>query len=216
MVWDALTGQTLHSWLHPHYIKSVDWSDNKIVTGNYDSNVRIFDAVDYDAKPRSIAAFEKGIVKAVYFAQDTQTVVAASDATIKVWDLRTEDKVAAQTEMPGLNVLEYTHEHSLVAAHGKTISFLHPTSLQLAGEILTAEDVECASLSPDGRNVACGSRIKVKEFAMDGTELESHRGHHGPIFHVRWAPDGTTFASGSEDGMVRVWPSHDIISRAPE
>lgn len=214
IVWDALTGQNLHAWQHPHYVKSCDWLDDKIVTGNYDGRVRVYDANAMVPDPTEsfAAAGEKTTVKAVYFVNDTHHVVSAAEGTIKLWDLRSKS-VAAETTIAGLNVLEYTHKHSLVAAHGKSVTMLDPLTFAQTSRLDTAEDIECASISPDGRFLAVGSRIKAKEFTADGTELEQHRGHHGPIFHIRYAPDSATFATGSEDGMVRVWPSHEVIQR---
>ena len=36
------------------------------------------------------------------------------------------------------------------------------------------------------------------------------------MFHLKYAPDSQTFASGSEDGMVRIWPTTSIIRKAKE
>lgn len=215
IVWDAVNGLLLHTWQHPHYIKSVDWWENRIVTGNFDSNIRVFDAENYTAASTTLLASEKPIIKAVYFIGDVNTIVSASETVIKCWDLRSNQSTA-QVEIPGLNVVDYTHQHHLVVAHGKSITFLDPKTLQETGKIVTSDDIECASIAPNGKFVAAGSKIKAKEFSIDGTELESHRGHHGPIFHIRWAPDNSTFASGSEDGMVRIWPCNDVIRRLQE
>ncbi|KAJ9472156.1 Serine-threonine kinase receptor-associated protein [Diplonema papillatum] len=216
-LWDALNGQDLHSWTHPHCVKFVDWhrSQPKIVSASMDKKIRIFDTEKYDTEPVVWEGHDDQQKMSVHWGDDHNTIYSsAADNVIKKWDLRT-GYVTHSLKMENLNSLEYSRANRLlIAASGKMVTLLKPEDLSQRQEYQLTEEAECADLAPDFKHFAVGCKLKAKEYdIITGEEKESHKGHHGPVFHLRYSPDSQTFASGSEDGMVRIWPTTSIIRR---
>jgi len=97
---------------------------------------------------------------------------------------------------------------SRVGAGGNEISVhVHSELLKEYKMPIHFRDEGGASLHPSGTKfIAGGNDLWVRVFDYStGEELECHKGHHGPIRCLRFSPDGKTFATGSEDGTIRLW-----------
>ncbi|KAI0721528.1 WD40-repeat-containing domain protein [Cerioporus squamosus] len=75
------------------------------------------------------------------------------------------------------------------------------TSLTFPNPITSME------LSPQTNRivVTSGKTVSFIPALLNGEEREILKGHHGPVHCVEYSPDGEMFASGSEDGTIRLW-----------
>eukprot|EP01006_Ploeotia_vitrea_P067145 TRINITY_DN9652_c0_g1_i1.p1 TRINITY_DN9652_c0_g1~~TRINITY_DN9652_c0_g1_i1.p1 ORF type:complete len:330 (-),score=28.85 TRINITY_DN9652_c0_g1_i1:162-1151(-) len=217
-LWNALDGTDLYTWPHEHCVKSVDWLSgshgNRIATGCMDKHIRVYDPARPDAAPILLSGHNHTVKTALFL--DSESIFSASnDNTLKKWDLRTNQQTHS-VDIPDLSCVEYNRSAGLLVVASKFgVTLFTPWDLCVVRRYDFPEEVECAAISPDGRLFAIGSKLKVKEYdRASGTELHTHKGHHGPVFSVRYAPDSLTFASGSEDGMVRIWPNSNVLKEA--
>ena len=67
--------------------------------------------------------------------------------------------------------------------------------------------VNSATLHPDRKAFVAGGGnfwVYVHDYET-GEELQCNKGHHGPVYGVRFTPDGKNYASAGDDGTIRIW-----------
>lgn len=152
------------------------------------------------------------VIKSIVWGPDTNILITASDdKKIRWWDIRSRT-VAAVHDLDGpigSCELDNLSAPSLAVAAGKSAYFFSGTVPgQLLKTVQTSHEIASVALHAEaGKFVTGGSEdpwVRVYDFETE-RELDVHKGHHGPIWSVSFAPDGKLYATGSEDGTVKLW-----------
>jgi len=219
-VFDAITGKELFAFPHRHIVKTVDFSPDSrlLATGGHEGLLRIFNLQQPKEDPITIlqSSDEKVNITKLLWVDNSTVLAAGADGNIRFWDihscaLKQTLKVDAEVRDVELTQLRGGGGLILTVAAGTKVSFL---DLANGGRLVHEHkmpihfrDEGGATLHPDGKKFAAGgSDLWVRVFDFEtGEELECHKGHHGPIRALRYSPDGKTWATGSEDGTIRLW-----------
>lgn len=158
----------------------------------------------------------QGAIKSIVWSRDPNILTtAADDKKIRWYDLRSRSCIASHDidALPGsceLNTgLSGNPAGTLSVAAGKNIYFFdggRPGTL--LKHIPTQREVASVALNGELKRFVTGSAgdtwVHVWDFEQE-MQLETGRGHHGPVWTTAFSPDGKMYATGSEDGTVKLW-----------
>lgn len=224
-LWDAVTGQCKTVLTQKHICKSVAFSadSSRLLTAGNTSAINIYDVVACEDTPVALLAPKDTSVKttvrlARYVRSGSDIVVSATsgereDKVLSIWDVRSG---AVERKLPlgsACKSGELSADGKLltVTASDHTMSVYDLDRMERIMHVPVPEGTESASLRYPQMDmmVTGGQDLTVRRFEVsrDGkaVEAESNRGHHGPVWVVRFAPDGESYASGSDDGTIRLW-----------
>ncbi|QIW94740.1 hypothetical protein AMS68_000258 [Peltaster fructicola] len=203
-----------------------------LATGGMEKKLRIYDisrisdttngASPTDAIADDAHSYEVGIgdhqgaIKSVIWSRDPNLLTtAADDKVIRWYDLRAQSCIASQSVAAPISSCELNSGlHSdpagtISVAAGKDIYFFSGAQPgQMLKSIKTDREVASVALNGEARRFVTGSPnntwVNVWDFDS-GKELETGKGHHGPVWTTAFSPDGNLYATGSEDGTVKLW-----------
>lgn len=210
-VWDAVAGEELHTFSHSHIVKTVDFSSDstELLTGSNEKLLKIFDLGKPEAEPQVFSGHTGGLKHVLFMKDGKQMLSCAEDKTIRVWDKASGKEVHKMEVAHNPTSMELSPDgQTLTVTYGSKVAFLNPETLeQQRDEVTIPTAVYSASLHPDRSVFICGGEdFKMYKYDYStNVELESFKGHFGPVHCVRFSPDGELYASGSEDGTLRLW-----------
>lgn len=223
-VWDGITGQSLVEMPHGHIVKSCAFSEDskRLATGGKEGLLRVFDLtkllidkIESEAKSASVQHKQEAPITKVVWMSLKLILVGCANGKIYLWDLdagsclHTFD-TKQRAEIRDVEAVIVNNTPIMTAAAGNKVYFWDLNSKELLKEHtmpIHFKEEGGASLHPSGQKFVAGGSdlwVRVFDFAT-GEELECHKGHHGPIRCLRYSPDGIHYATGSEDGTIRLW-----------
>ena len=169
----------------------------------------------------------KVMITKMEWQTETRLIVGCSDGTIRVWDISSTDPAATSpvlvqtlTVQAGVEIRDLELRPSLAGSGRLTVAagnavYFYQSNNDGAWTLLKSINMPVhfqeeggVSLHPAGHVFAVGgSALWVHVFDYETEqELDCLKGHHGPIRCVRYMePNGNLFATGSEDGTIRLW-----------
>ncbi|KAK5701417.1 hypothetical protein LTR17_022610 [Elasticomyces elasticus] len=165
------------------------------------------------------AGVHGGAIKSIVWSRDPNILTTASDdKVLRWWDLRTREMIASFVldALPSSCELNSGLEGEgsndggvLSVAAGKNVYFFSGSSpFALIKRIAMPRDVASVAFNGPARKFVTGSPsdtwVRVWDFDTE-QEVETGRGHHGPVWTTAFSPDGKLYATGSEDGTVKLW-----------
>jgi len=231
-LWDVEAGRELKSWSHKAPVRSVAFalgerlfvSVTDQVLG-YVPAIYVWDIADESKRPviEIQAKNEAKILQASWGPLNKTIFTANEDGTVRIYDVKSGEQIKTIADhTKAVMQVSFNKEQSLFVTASKDgfARLYDAKTFKHLKTYNTGRPVNSASISPTKEEIIIGggqsaetvtttrmdsSQFRVRFFHMIyEEELGSVQGHFGPVNVLSYSPDGAGFASGGEDGYVRL------------
>lgn len=199
-------------------------SSNKQVSNLVIIDVRCVDASTSDAEPIIRIPFPQSKITSALWANLDQNIITGHEnGTISLYDVRMAKEINSIRDHTGnINDMQMSKDGTMFVTASKdtTSKLFDSDSLVCLKTYKTERPVNSAAISPIYDHVILGGGQDAMEVTTTSTrsgkfdsrffhliyeeEFARVKGHFGPINSLAIHPDGRSYATGGEDGYIRV------------
>jgi serine-threonine kinase receptor-associated protein len=214
-LWNSITGEEIFSLSHNHVVKTGCFSaDSRVVlTGGKEKKVRIFDVRNPSADP-TVLVLGAPIQQILATSDPNLMVCCGEEKGISVIDLRTAQvERVLDTPAPVKYLSLSADQRILSCTSGNNLLFFDATTFSLNKSFATPQESLCVAYHPQSGKILTGCETDelchVYDYSSE-QEIATNKGHHAAVVCVDFAPDGSAYATGSNDGTVRIWDERAV------
>jgi len=186
-------------------------------------DVRTFSNQDKTIMSLPIPAKGPKVTSLIWNGLDDLIVTGHDNGDIVQWDVKTHQKVKISSEhQKAISDLQLSSDRTMFISASKdtTAKLWDMDQLENKKTYKTERPVNSAAISPNKDHVVLGGGQEAMDVTTTSTkigkfdarffhlifeeEFAKVKGHFGPINSLRFHPDGKSYASGGEDGYVRI------------
>ncbi len=213
---------TTNFWLRPN--STVFSPDSKLLAfvDNY-AGVRLWDVSARRELTNMPAFFPFAGPLGIAFSADGRTLAYSENEAgdIALWDVRSQSlKQRLKGHRLYVTSLAFTPNGRTLASSSadKTAKLWNLTDAsERVSFVNLSLNAEYLRMSPDGTVLATTSQDQLQRLLLleipSGLRIRELIGHEDSLSDARFAPDGKTIITGSQDGSVRVWSVRSVTSQ---
>ncbi|MGE0887495.1 MAG: AAA-like domain-containing protein [Blastocatellales bacterium] len=199
-------------WL-PNGKDSKDGKDgNRLVTGDEDGEVCLWDATDGRMLRRFVAHHEA--IMAIACSPDGQWLATRARSTIKIWQAAT-GRLVKTIPVKSIDIqLEFSPDNKwLISPEPAELKIWAVGTWQESTVLKGMSVFTSAAFSPDGRFLATAGRDRNMKLWETGTwrARGGLRGHDDLILRLAFLPGNERLLSAGRDGVIKLWDITDEL-----